>query len=107
MKLNAKAGTLADALALAHVLKSDKMTKAIVALGAVRISATNDTISFSADIVDFAVVVRINRGAADDIEVIEPGEAAVSLSAMADLIEGFMGDASVTINTTDKSLTIA
>ena len=109
MKLNAKAGTLADALALAHVLveKSDKMTKAIVALGAVHINATNDTISFSADILDLAVVVRIDRGAADDIEVIEPGEAAVSLSAMADLIEGFMADASVTINTTEKSLSIA
>jgi DNA polymerase-3 subunit beta len=104
MKLNAKAGSLADALALAHTLveKPDKMTKTIVALGAVRIGATiNNSAELSVNTLDFAIAVRT-----DDMEIIEPGEAAVSLSALSDLIDGFASDISLAINTSDKSLTV-
>jgi DNA polymerase III subunit beta len=103
MKISAKAGDLAQALALAELALSGltpEMTKRILALSAVRIHAADGVASFTSNILDFSVTTKT------DAEVLEPGEVAVSLKALSALVAGFPKDVAITVSAADKVATI-
>jgi DNA polymerase III subunit beta len=103
MKLAAKAGMLAEALALAELALAGlapEMAKRIMALSAVRIHAADGVASFTSNILDFSVTTKT------EAEVLEPGEIAVSLKALSALVAGFSKDVAITISAADKVATI-
>jgi DNA polymerase III subunit beta len=84
---------LADLL----LTSSDTTVRKNQMLSAVRITAADTMmVSFTLDILDRAIVVKAAA------EVIEPGEAAVPLKALAGLITGCAPDTIVNISTTNK-----
>src|SRR4029077_7270032 len=102
--LSAKAGDLAQALALAELALSGlapEMAKRIMALSAVRIQAADSVASFTSNILDFSVTTKT------EAEILEPGEIAVSLKALSALVAGFSKDVIITIGAADKVATIA
>src|SRR6516225_9852564 len=101
MKLYAKAGKLADALALADLLLDhpDKLTKRTPALMAVHISVADDAAVFTANVLDFSINVKVT-----EFEIVEPGEVVVALPALAALIAGFAPDITSTLTTTGANL---
>lgn len=103
MKLTAKAGMLAEALALAELALSGlapEMAKRMLALSAVRIHAADGVASFTSNILDFSVTTKT------EAEVLEPGEIAVSLKALSALVAGFSKDVAITVSAADKVATI-
>jgi DNA polymerase III subunit beta len=103
MKMNAKAGVLADALTLAEFALSGltpEMAKRIAALSAVHVRAADGVASLTANVLDFTVTVKTTA------EVVEPGEVAVSLKALSGLIAGYSKDTAITISATDKMATV-
>jgi DNA polymerase-3 subunit beta len=93
MKITANAGSLASALALAAALSDDKAAKKIPALTAVRLVATGDTVTFTANVLDFALTLTVPAA------VETPGELAVSAAKLAALAAGFPEEATVAIGT--------
>jgi DNA polymerase III subunit beta len=103
MKLAAKAGMLAEALALAELALAGlapEMAKRIMALSAVPVCAADSVASFTSNILDFSVTTKT------EAEVLEPGEIAVSLKALSALVAGFAKDVIITISAADKVATI-
>jgi DNA polymerase III subunit beta len=102
MKIIAKAGELAEALALADLLltSSDTTVRKNQMLSAVRITAADTTVSFTLDILDRAVVVKAAT------EVIEPGEVAVPLKALTGLMTGCAPDTIVSLRAAGKAMTV-
>jgi DNA polymerase III sliding clamp (beta) subunit (PCNA family) len=103
MKITAKAGDLAEALALAELALTaiDPQAKKITALSAVHIQVADGIIMLTANILDFCITVKTQA------EILEPGEVAVSLKALSTLIAGFGKDVTVTMGAADKVATIA
>ena len=101
MKLHAKVGKLADALALADLLLDhpDKLTKRTPALMAVHISVADDAAVFTANVLDFSINVKVT-----ELQIVEPGEVVVALPALAALIAGFAPDITSTLTTTGANL---
>jgi DNA polymerase-3 subunit beta len=103
MKITAKAGDLAEALALAELALTGlapEMAKRIVALSAVRIQAADGVVSLTANVLDFAITVKA------EAEIDEPSDIAVPLKALAGLVAGYSKDTTITISTADKVMTI-
>jgi DNA polymerase III subunit beta len=103
MKITAKAGVLADALALAEFALgglTPEKAKRIVALSAVHIRAADGAMMLTSNILDYAVTVKA------EAEIVEPGEIAISLKALSALVAGFPKDVTITIGATDKAVTI-
>jgi DNA polymerase III subunit beta len=103
MKISAKAGDLARALALAELALSGlepERAKRILALSAVRIHAADGVVSLTANVLDFAITVKV------EAEIDEPSDIAVSLKALATLAAGYSKDTTITISTTDAMMTI-
>jgi DNA polymerase III subunit beta len=92
MKIAANAGELADALALAASLSSNnKGISSIVGLEALRLTAANDELAITADVLDFAITLTVPA-------VVEsPGEMAVSASKLSTLVAGFPAEATIEI----------
>jgi DNA polymerase-3 subunit beta len=104
MKITAKAGDLASALALAELALAGltpEMAKRIMALSAVHVCAADSVASFTSNILDFSVTTKT------EAEVLEPGEIAVSLKALSALVAGFAKDVTITASAADKVATIA
>jgi DNA polymerase-3 subunit beta len=104
MKITAKAGELAEALALAELALAGltpEMAKRITALSAVHVRAADGVMELTTNVLDFSVTVKTA------IEVTEPGEVAVSLKALSGLAAGFGKDVTVTLGTADKVATVA
>lgn len=102
MKLRTKVGDLGRALALADLLLDhpDKMVKKIAALSAVRISAVDDALTLTANTLDFQITVKA------ELNIEEPGETAVSLSALAALIAALPTEAMINIAATANNMTV-
>jgi DNA polymerase III subunit beta len=103
VKITAKAGDLAEALALAELALSGltpETAKKVLALSAVRIIAMDGVVSFTSNILDFAVTTKAQ------VEIIEPGEGAVSLKTLATLVTGFPKDAAIIISAAEKMVTV-
>jgi DNA polymerase-3 subunit beta len=102
MKLSAKAGDLAQALALADSVLSgaDPSARKNQMLSAVRITAADTMVSFTLDILDRAIVVKAVA------EVTEPGEVAVPLKALAGLMTGCAPNTIANISAAGTALTI-
>jgi DNA polymerase III subunit beta len=101
MKITAEAGMLAEALALAEpaLTAIDPQAKKITALSTIHVQAADGIMMLTSNILDFSITVKAA------IEVVEPGEVAVSLRALSTLIAGFPKDATLTISA-DKVMTV-
>lgn len=97
MKIVAHAGTIASALALAAAARPNKR---IPALSAVRIVATDGTVSVTCSDNSFAITAKAAA------EVIEPGQTAVAADRLASLTAGFAVGEKVTISTAENLATI-
>jgi DNA polymerase-3 subunit beta len=95
VKFAADAGALARALLL--IALGVKRT-AIAGLGAVRIEATGDTVSFAGT--DLHVAVTATAAAT----ILDPGKAAVAADRIAALVGGFSALATIEIGTTDRGI---
>jgi DNA polymerase III subunit beta len=102
VKLSAKAGMLAEALALAELALAGlapETAKRIMALSAVHVRAADNGVSLTANVLDFAITLKT------EAEVTEPGDTAVPLKALATLVAGYSKDTTITISA-DKVMTI-
>jgi DNA polymerase III subunit beta len=103
MKITAKAGDLASALALAELALAGlepERAKRILALSAVQIHAADSVMMLTANVLDFSITVKT------EAEIDEPGGTAVSLKALAALMTGCSPGNTIYVNTTDKVMTI-
>jgi DNA polymerase-3 subunit beta len=92
MKVSAKAGMLADALALAASLSDNKYTKEIPALTAVRLKATDGAVTVTADVLDHAVTLSVPAAVEASGE-----EVAVPARRLAALAAAFPAEATIEI----------
>lgn len=103
MKIEAAAGALADALAMAAsaVIPADSKKKRIAVLGAVHvIAADGESVRLSVNALDRA----INTSCAAVVD--QAGEAAVDAERLADLVAGFSADAAVKLTLDDNALRV-
>jgi DNA polymerase-3 subunit beta len=97
VKLTAKAGELASALALAaSALRANKKSSATT-----RVVAVDDVVSITCADHHFALVIRMT------VSVIEPGASVFSADKLASLVSGFAGSTQLTITASDSGATVA
>lgn len=98
MKTTANAGELANALALAASLSNDKVFKERENLRAVRLTATDDTLTITANVLDHQLALSVPA------EIRAAGELAVSGARLAALVAAFPTAAAIEIHD-DSSVT--
>jgi DNA polymerase-3 subunit beta len=100
MKIEATAGTLADALAVAALATTTADVKRIAILGAVHLVAEGETVRLSVNSLDR--YIETNCPAV----VGHAGSVAVSAERLADLVAGFSPDAEVTLECDSNGLAV-
>jgi DNA polymerase III subunit beta len=95
MRFTATTGPLASALGLAATLTTDRFTKRIPVLGAVRLTAADGTVTVSTNNLDAAISLTVPADVAD------AGEIAVNTDKLAGLTANFPKDATVEVASED------